>query len=326
MIAILLAVLGAVGKALLFLLKVLPILAALALFFPVFYKADIQKKEENLSVRFSVSWLFRVVYALVTLEKNGDKTSTGFDIRIVGIRVLELLKKRKKKKGRKKSSDGSDRTVRTEASKKPTVPPGSRSQTGDGSQLLPPELGHVKHPNFVIRLSARIAAVIGKIKNAFRKITHGTGVLLDWLKYLSSESFGKAIKVLLHEGGALLRHMRPKKIAGDVRFGTDDPAKTGMILGVIAILYPVIPEKLCIEPDFTESVLEIDLTCNGHVLLIVVLVRVIRILICKDVRILIGRILHELKAGSKKKESKTVRKERGKSCRKTKKTLHFRTT
>ena len=326
MIAILLTVLGTIGKILLFLLKILPMLAALALFFPVFYRADIKKEEEKFSVRVSVSWLFRVVYALVELEKYGEKTNSGLDIRIVGIPVLELLKKRKKKKAGKNSSDGSERPVRTEATKKPTVPPGSKAQTSDGSQLLPPEVVQAKHPNLVIRLSARIAAVIGKIRNVFRKIAHGTGVLLDWLKYLSSKSFSRAMKVLLHEGGALLRHVLPRKIAGDVRFGTDDPAKTGMILGVIGVLYPVIPEKLCIEPDFTESIIEMDLTCKGHLILFVVLVRVIRILICKDVRVLIGRIWRELKAGSKKKDSKTVRKGRGKSWRKTKKTMDFRTT
>ncbi len=305
MIAILLAVLGTIGKMLLLLLKILPILAALALFFPVFYKADIQKKEENLSVRVSVSWLFRVVYALITLEKNGEKTNSGIDIRIIGIRILELLKKRKKKKNKKNSSGKPERTVRTEASKKPTVPPGNKTKTEENTELLPAEVVHAKHPSLVIRLSARVAALIGKIKRVFRKIAHGTGILLDWLKYLSSESFSRAMKVILHEGGALLRHVLPRKIAGDIRFGTDDPAKTGMILGVIGFLYPVIPEKLYIEPDFTESVLEMDMTCKGHLMLIVLLVRIIRILICKDVRILIGRIRQELKAGSKKKDSKT---------------------
>ena len=329
MITILPAILGMIGKVLLILLLVLAVLIALILFVPVHYKAAIRKKDAGLSAQIRISWLLRIVYVRAALEKGKDESHSGVDVRLAGIRILDLLKNRKKKSGKKrkeKSSGKPERIIRREAVKKPTVKPGSRREGTEEIRPLSVEVTKAKHPNLLIRISARISALIGKIRRLWKKIAGGAGILRDWIEYLGSESFDRAKTVLLHEGGALLRHILPRQIAGDLLFGTDDPAKTGMILGIIGVLYPVIPEKLQIEPDFTESVLETDLTCRGHVLLIVLLVRVIRILLCRDVRLLIGRIRREWKAGKGKKESKTVHKGRGRTWRKTKKTLHFRTT
>ncbi len=329
MTAIILAVLGTIGKVLLTILVILLILIALILFVPVTYQADIKKQDPELSVRIRICWLFRFVHARISLEKQEKGMRSETDIRAAGIRITELLKKRKKKSGKngnKASSAKPKRAVRKEAPKKPTVKPGSRAGTQENRAPLHIEVTSARHPGPFIRFSARVSALIGKIRSAFRKIAAGTGVLRDWLEYMGTASFEKAKTVLLHEGKALIQHILPRRIAGEIRFGTEDPAKTGMILGLIAILYPVIPEKLQIEPEFTEAVLETDITCRGHLMLIVLFVRVIRILLCKDVRRLIGRIRKELKSGTKKKVSETDHKGRGKPWRKTKKTLHFRTT
>ena len=183
-----------------------------------------------------------------------------------------------------------------------------------------------KRPGFLVRLGARISSFIGKIKTIYRRICRLQAVAADWLEYFGSESFRRAKDTLLREGMAILRHILPKKISGSVCFGTDDPAMTGMLLGVIAMLYPVIPEKLMIEPDFMEPGLEADLSIEGRLFLIVLIVHAVRILLSKDVRILISRILNTVRSGKGKNKADAGHKGRGKPWKKKKKTMHFRTT
>ena len=72
-------------------------------------------------------------------------------------------------------------------------------------------------------------------------------------------------------GGRILKHIRPKKISGYVRFGMEDPASTGQLLGAAGILIPLIPEKLKLIPDFENPCLEADVTVRGRILLFVLL-------------------------------------------------------
>ena len=203
-----LAVLGMIGKVLLILLLIVLVLLALILFFPVTYKADIQVQDGKVSARAAVSWLFRFVYVRAALEKNRQDKQMETDVRIAGIRLLELLKKRKKKKSRKKASGDPIRKVRKEAPKKPSVQPGSRMADPHSARPIHVEVTRAKYPGLMVRIASRITAFLGKIRHTFRKIAAGTGILLDWLEYLGSESFETAKTVLMQEGKAILQHIR----------------------------------------------------------------------------------------------------------------------
>ena len=80
-------------------------------------------------------------------------------------------------------------------------------------------------------------------------------------------------KVGLTEGKALFQHIRPRKIKGNIRFGFENPANTGEVLGILGIIYPVLPRKLTIIPDFNQSVLEGSLEARGRVYGIFFLIR-----------------------------------------------------
>ena len=173
MITILPAILGMIGKVLLILLLVLAVLIALILFVPIHYKAAIRKIDAGLSAQIRISWLLRIVYVRAALEKGKDESHSGVDVRLAGIRILDLLKNRKKKSGKKrkeKSSGKPERIIRREAVKKPTVKPGSRREGTEEIRPLSVEVTKAKHPNLLIRISARISALIGKIRLLLKKI------------------------------------------------------------------------------------------------------------------------------------------------------------
>ena len=314
MIAGLLAALAVIGKLLLILLVVVLIILALILFFPVSYRADIRKHPEELRVKASVSWLFRFLYVTFSLDHEGENKNSAFDVRVAGISIPRLLEKRKQKKAAKeaaarKTKEQPTRVPRKEAPKKPTVQPGQR--LADQPVNLKVEVIEARHPGFMERLGAHISAFIGKIKTFFRKLAGIVGRLSEWMDYLGSESFGRAKDKLFHEGGAIVRHILPKKAEGYVRFGMNDPAQTGMICGIVCMFLSDLPDTLSIDPDFMDPGVECDVTLKGRIFLIVLAVRAVRILLCKDVRILIGKILH--KDGKKKDAEKKNKNHKGHS-------------
>ncbi len=63
---------------------------------------------------------------------------------------------------------------------------------------------------------------------------------------------------------ALFQHIRPRKIK-KYPIWFENPANTGEVLGILGIIYPVLPRKLTIIPDFNQSVLEGSLEARGRV-------------------------------------------------------------
>ena len=58
----------------------------------------------------------------------------------------------------------------------------------------------------------------------------------------------------------------------------ENPANTGEVLGILGIIYPVLPRKLTIIPDFNQSVLEGSLEARGRVYGIFFLIRTLKVL------------------------------------------------
>ncbi len=183
------------------------------------------------------------------------------------------------------------------AKKWPTVEPGrwkyhpdDRKETEAKAKKIPVEIKKQRRPGPILRLGAKISALIGKIKKLKSSVRSLLDKISDWIHYLESETFGKAKSVILLRLKKTLKHILPRKIRGRVEFGLDDPSVTGQILGIIAILYPTIPADLDITPDFEEKKFEGELDASGHIVLGYVLYQVLRLILNKDVKALIKRV------------------------------------
>ena len=130
---------------------------------------------------------------------------------------------------------------------------------------------------------AKLRRAKEKLSSLFEKLRWG------W-ELIHSDMFKGALAVVRKQGIGMLRHIMPRRISGFVRFGFDDPSRTGQVTGIIAMVYPKLPKKLKVQPVFDEKCLDADLTIRGHICLICLLFRGIMILLNKNVRSLIKTI------------------------------------
>ncbi len=320
---LLIQILAVTGKVLLGILIAGLVLLALALFFPVCYRVDIDKTADDIRVRACLYWLFHFIHGSFRLDKTESGMTHALGLRILGIPLpLERLLKKKPKK-KKKGDEG--RVIRTEAPKKPTVRPGERKHP---ETRIEPEVVPGRHPGPILRLSARINAFRGKCRRIWHSLNKKRSTLEEWIEYLTSDEFRTVLEVIRKDGIPLVKHLMPRTIRGTVRFGAEDPATTGMVYGGASAILPLIPaypKDLVLIPCFTESCLDADVTARGRFFLIVIIVHAVKIIIKKEIRALIGRIRGMTKK-NKNKKSGHKGKVRGKSWRKTEKTMHFKTT
>lgn len=115
-----------------------------------------------------------------------------------------------------------------------------------------------------------------KKKDDFKKIKCTNVKICDRIKsfwetkekvttFLTDDVHVEAFKIVKKEIGILARHLRPRRIRGFVRFGFEDPYRTGQVLAGFSILYPFYGEHVEIYPDFERKILMGDLYIKGHI-------------------------------------------------------------
>ncbi len=119
-------------------------------------------------------------------------------------------------------------------------------------------------PAYFKNLKCTISRFCGKIKQMIRKYQRMKAFALD-------ERTKAAVALIWKQAGILLRQALPRKIRGELHFGTDDPALTGQILGGISIFYPLFMDNVKVTPDFENSVLEGELFLKGRLRAVTVL-------------------------------------------------------
>ncbi len=271
-------VLAVIGQILLIILYVVLALVVCLIVLPVVYKAKIVKQEgSELKIDGVLRWLFGVLYISFMYNKDGF----SWRLRFFGIPVIDMMKDRKEKKRTVKVYEGPVR-----AKKQPTIKPGERNYKEYELEYEPDLLGsdqddpkYVKDEKVFVgetkkNIFVRIGLTIKGIYDRIRIILKDIQVIPKVWPYLMK----------------LLKHIRPRRIKGEAEFGFDDPASTGQLLGFIGSLYPVLPKKLEIIPNFQKSVFTCDLFLGGHLFLVYVIVYIVKILRLKEVKGLIKRI------------------------------------
>ena len=90
----------------------------------------------------------------------------------------------------------------------------------------------------------------------------------------------------------LLGHILPVKLKGRLLFGFDDPSVTGRLTGIAALFYPKYEKNFTLEPDFQEKYFETELFCRGRIRPGYILGVGISILLDKNVRRIIKKMLN----------------------------------
>ena len=82
----------------------------------------------------------------------------------------------------------------------------------------------------------------------------------------------------------LLRHTRPRKLEGYLRFGFEDPSTTGYAMAVYGISCSIWRPKISVEPDFEKQILDCHVRMRGKIRVCHFLKAVLVLFISKDVR------------------------------------------
>ncbi len=101
---------------------------------------------------------------------------------------------------------------------------------------------------------------------------------------VDDEENQKAFRLLISRVKYLLHHLRFRKFEGRLRFGFDDPAMMGRILGVLSLFYPLYGESFTLTPVFDHTVFEGEIALKGHVRLIHILIAAIQLMMNKKIR------------------------------------------
>jgi hypothetical protein len=215
---------------------------------------------------------------------SGDKTDVSENRQQRKRPTVEPGQRREPKK-----ESGVSQTAASAAENVPAESGERKERTGE-AHADAPEIVKAKRPNLIVRISAKIVSFINGLRAKLRKLMDLLDTIGDWLDYLATERFNRFKRLVIRQVIAVLRHCLPRKIRGSIHYGMEDPALTGKILAVICAVYPVLPGKLKIDPDFEEQVVEAEVSFRGHIVPAVILYRGLRILLCRELWSLMRRV------------------------------------
>ena len=180
------------------------------------------------------------------------------------------------KKKKKKKSAEEKKAAKAKKAEKPKKPHRKKADTFSEFLWRVAEAVY----NICRKIAAKIRGVVEKLKAVYAKIR-------KWTDFLEDERTKAAIALALKEVGGILKGLAPKKIRGYVRFGHDDPYKTGEQLAYLAACYPLYGRSLSIYPDFEKKVLEGDVDIKGRLYLAAIVWAGLKIILNKNIKYVI---------------------------------------
>jgi len=296
MLHILLLILKIIGIILAVILGIIIVLVAIVIFVPVRYEisAKCDGDIESLKAKVKATWLLHLLRADVFLKGKKLKWTARFAWIKKSNTVIGKVPEEKKKdepenrelqkveedvircdeseKGSECIEEKPDKDLEMcqkndAADKTVEVSLDDKSSDEDSSE------NHEKKS-----LRDKLSGIIEKIKDLLEKKEKITGFITDESHV---NAFRKAKKSLF----ILLKRLKPEKVHGKVKFGFDDPATTGKVLGGLSVFYPVFTDSLEIIPDFENQILNGNVYLKGKIRLCHFVWLGVKLILCKDVRI-----------------------------------------
>lgn len=298
---ILLTILKILGILLLIAVGLLLLIVLALLFVPVTYTVQGDKSQETWGISGRVSWLFGGISARFWHrgETGWELRLLGIPVRKL-MRRLRGGKRRKRQEkktssGRKEkgasAQNGPSPSDESPVQRTPSFSKGSSVQkeplaqkespcqetkAAEGTESGEPKRGPGRIAAAVgnlwrrirsffvrlVQLPGKIAGRIGKMWLTFRRFCDK---IRRWKEFLTRDTTKAAVKFLLGRGRALLVHVLPRKVRGNVTVGFEDPAMTGQLLAAAGVFYPLYKENIQITPVFDRQVLEGDFLIKGRI-------------------------------------------------------------
>lgn len=297
MLHTLLLILKIIGITIIAILGILVLLLCVVLFVPVCYrgkaKADGTVESIQADIRFSwllhlvggyvkyehrkLDWQIRIGWKKVNIEK-GSSVPTEEDVPEDGLAKEDIPEQLI-----------AEEQIAEERLEE-TIPVESEMQ----EEINSSQEENVSKDSTIRKWIQKIKCTFQTICDKIRVVQEKKDEIVAFIEDEIHQQFFKRIKIELLR---LLRFMRPKKMRANVRFGFEDPYKTGKVLAILSMMYPFYGRHITIQPEFEETVLAGDLYIKGKFRCVYLVIVCIHLIFDKNVRM----TYKELKNGKTKK-------------------------
>lgn len=327
MLEIVLLILKIAGVIFVSVLGILIVLIGVLLFVPVRYRGDFSVSdaenggEKAVSAKFRATWFLRLVRVYATYEKT-----PRVRFKLLFFTLMDTAKEKKAKRGgkskkkrdeekkRKAKQDteeaaGSGDKGKTIAAEESTADKGKttvaeKSTADTGKTVNSEEDTGAQNDTEGTEENRKEPSKKEKksLKSRFSNILQTSRDFCDKLKGIKEKAekieniwtsghMTNSRALLWRQLRYLLKHTKPKKLAGYLRFGFEDPSITGYAMAVYGILYGIWSPELSVEPDFERQVLDCHILLKGKIRVWHFARAAIRMILSRDVR----RVIRDVK-------------------------------
>ena len=328
MLAGVLTFLKILGIILLCIIGFILILLLLILFVPVRYRIDSSIPRTNLDggfdaekvyARMSFSWLLHILSGGIVYPENKQ-----FEVRLFGIRVFPLRKKKEKvdtidNKDEGKPSGGvvemsnipendhveavkeeadsveagkEETSEKEEASEKEenNSPDGTATEKESDEEALDEPKSFL---DVLWNIIDKVTNILETPQNVFEKIQYTISRVCGKISMIKTtienDIFKRAFDLVKRKLLRIIKMILPDKCNIRLGLGTGDPAQTAELVGIFGAMYPFLFNKVSFEPDFDEKVIEMDAHLKGHITVFTIVYSAAVCFFNKDVKKVIRR-------------------------------------
>ena len=297
--SIFLLILKIIGIILLSIISLLLIIIALILFVPIRYRIIANKFEDSdFYAEIKLTWLLHFINILI---KYTDDLYYKVRVILIPIKKSDNLKKHKNNSKKtepdpndtKSIDEGeniSDKSVNEDISdneiskdKEEIVSTSDLDENDDDNIKFDENKGIIYKIRFVLtKFFEFLFNIKEKLNEAYNTVVNIVKDIDYYVNALKDERNKKVISLCLSQASSIINNIKPKVFNGNLTIGIDDPYTMGQILSIYGILFPIIHDKITINPVYDKEVIEGDLYIKGRISVFVLIRAAIKIYFNRD--------------------------------------------
>ena len=297
--SIFLLILKIIGIILLSIISLLLIIIALILFVPIRYRIIANKFEDSdFYAEIKLTWLLHFINILI---KYTDDLYYRVRVILIPIKKSDNLKKHKNNSKKTKLDPNdtksidegeniSDKSVNEDISdneisknKEEIVSTSDLDENDDDNIKFDENKGIIYKIRFVLtKFFEFLFNIKEKLNEAYNTVVNIVKDIDYYINALKDERNKKVISLCLSQASSIINNIKPKVFNGNLTIGIDDPYTMGQILSIYGILFPIIHDKITINPVYDKEVIEGDLYIKGRISVFVLIRAAIKIYFNRD--------------------------------------------
>ena len=283
MLHILFLILKIIGVILLIILGIVLFVVIHFLFAPAYYKLEAETSDgvEKLSASAKAHWFFHLATAYIWYKDKKTKWQ---------VRLLWKVWNNEEKKPHDETKD-IEQPQEEAVAEEHFAEESCEAEMGTTKEDVP----KFEEEDYEDIPKEKKTKAKPKKESLFQKIKYTIQQICDKLKalwekkekiedFLNDENHKIAFAKCKKEIVVLAKRIRPRTIKGRLHFGFKDLYNTGRVLAILSVLYPFYGDRIQIEPDFENEVLEGNIHAKGHIRGIHLLIIVCRFLFDQNIK------------------------------------------